>query len=95
MLQTLLKLILVKHPVSGKTDVILSLVVFAVMICGFKFLLDGMVINIMGHVISFGHTDSLSYGSILSPILGAHGFIEGKNVTAQNRVDDPDEDEQA
>ncbi len=97
MLQALLNLIKVNHPKTGKPDVILTMVVFVIVVCAIKFLLDGVTLKLFGHVISFGHTDSFSYGSLLSPVLGAHGFIEGKNASTYNsinRVDDPDQGEQ-
>lgn len=85
----------VKHPTTGQVDVILSLVVFVVVICGLKFLFDGVSIHVFGHLVSFGHVDSMSYGTMLAPTLGAHGYITTKGAapspTYNNQVDNPDE----
>ena len=97
MIQKLFKAIGVQHPTTGEVDVILSLVVFVVVICGLKFLLDGVSLQIFGHLINFGHVDSMSYGTMLAPTLGAHGYIATKGVapspTYNNQVDNPDEQE--
>lgn len=86
----------VRHPTTGQIDVILSLVVFVVVICGIKFLLDGVSIQVMGHVVNFGHVDSMSYGTMLAPTLGAHGYITTKGQapapTYNNQVDNPEQE---
>jgi|SRR5579859_4495289 len=96
MLDKLGKLLSTHDKNSGKTDVILTLVVLAVMSAVIKFLLDGVTIDIFGHIINFGHTDSVSYGTMLSPILGAHGYMSGRgsNISTLSRVDNPDEGEE-
>ncbi len=84
----------VKHPHTRQTDVLLSLVVFVVIICGIKFLFDGATIQIFGHLINFGHVDSMSYGTMLAPMLGAHGYVATKPNpvnTYNGQVDSPDE----
>lgn len=87
----------VKHPTTGQTDVLLSLVVFVVIICGLKFLMDGATIQIFGHMISFGHVDSMSYGTMLAPMLGAHGYVTTKpnpvNTSYNGQVDSPESDQ--
>lgn len=87
----------VRHPSTGQVDVILSLVVFVVVICGLKFLLDGVSIQIFGHMVSFGHVDSMSYGTMLAPTLGAHGYIATKGIapapTYNGAVDSPEEEQ--
>lgn len=96
MLDKVFKLIWLNHPKTGKADVLMSLAVFVVVICAIKFLFDGVVVNIFGHTFSFGHTDSFSYGTFLSPVLGAHGYLAGKNTEQGyniSRVDNPDESE--
>ena len=92
MLNKIFKSLLLDHPRTGKTDVLMTLVVFVVVICGIKFLLDGVQINIAGHILNFGHTDSFSYGSLLSPVLGAHGYVDvrGSEISSNGRVDNPD-----
>ena len=92
MIKRLLRFFTVKHKDSEEVDVILSLVVFAVIIAGLKFLLDGVSVTIFGHLVNFGHTDSLSYGSMLTPILGAHGYISGQPTKSAGKVDNPDGD---
>lgn len=87
----------VRHPSTGEIDVILSLVVFVVVICGLKFLLDGVSIQVFGHMVSFGHVDSMSYGTMLAPTLGAHGYIATKGIAPtqsyNNQVDAPEDDQ--
>ncbi len=74
------KLIFINHPKTGKPDVILSLIAFLTIVCGFRFLMDGMNIDFFGHTLVFGHVEPMSYASILAPLLGTHGFIENKQV---------------
>lgn len=64
-----------------------------------KFLLDGVSIDVAGHVLSFGHVDSMAYGSLLTPVLAAHGFVDTRPSRSESvmvpkdgkAVDDPDE----
>jgi hypothetical protein len=49
--------------------------VLVVLVCSFRFLLDGISVTIFGHSLSVGHTDPLAYSSLLAPLLGAHGYI--------------------
>ena len=55
----------------------------------FRFLLDGVSLVVCGHSMSFGHVDSLTYGSILTPVLGSHVFSESRQQP--RKVDNPDE----
>ena len=82
---------LLNHPTTGKPDILATAVAFVVVIAGLRFALDGLNINIFGHLISIGHTDSLSYGSLLSPVLGAHGYVSTRPSQSISRVDNPDE----
>lgn len=68
----------IKHPGTGEPDVMTTLLVITTTVASLKFLMDGVTLHISSHVISFGHMDALSYGSLLAPLLGAHGYIEGK-----------------
>jgi hypothetical protein len=61
--------------------------VIVVMICSFRFLLDGVSVTVFGHSLSIGHTDPLAYSSFLAPVLGVHGYIHTKT---KPKVDNPD-----
>lgn len=63
--------------------------ILVVMICSFRFLLDGISVTVSGHLLQISHTDPLAYSSILAPILGAHGYVRTR-VDSQ-KVDLPDE----
>lgn len=57
-----------------------------------KFVIDGVSLKFGAYTLNFGHIDSLTYCSILTPILAAHGYVKIKapmpKGTAQ--VDNPD-----
>lgn len=78
-----------KHPKTGAPDLMTTAIVIAVLVASFKFLLDGLSINIAGHTITFGHLEALAYGSFLTPILGAHSYIDTRK-TDKPKVDNPD-----
>ena len=68
--------------------------VLVVLICSFRFLLDGISIVIFNHTITIGHTDPLAYATILAPILGTHGYINTRVKRSDNttkKVTNPDE----
>lgn len=69
---------------------ILSSIVVAV--CAIRFLFDGATLSLLGQTLTFASTDPLAYGSILTPVLAAHGYIRAKAQTPQSKpkVDDPD-----
>lgn len=93
MLNKLLTNLWIKHPRTGQVDAMLSLVVFVVVICAIKFLFDGAHFVILGHAFDVGHTDSFSYGSLLTPVLGAHATREwkiGGDNDASIKPDNPD-----
>lgn len=97
MIDKLIRLLSIKHTTSGKHDPMLTLTVLAVLICILRFLFDGATFVIFGHVLNLGHVDSMSYGALLSPVLGAHGAKEWKmssNNPAESlsalAPDDPD-----
>lgn len=89
-----------KHPRTGEIDPILSITAFVVVLCTVKFFFEGVTLEIAGHVLSLGHADSLSYGAILGPVLGAQGAREWRIPSAPNLlnngtsqgVDNPDAD---
>lgn len=66
------------NPKKGIQDPILTLSYIAVFAATAKFLLDGVTLTLHGQTIDFGHMDSLSYGTLLAPILGAHGYMSVK-----------------
>jgi hypothetical protein len=67
------------HPTTRQLDVMLFLVVFVVVAVVLKFFLTGVVITLGAHTITFGSMDGWSYGSVLSPVLAAHGFNSTRN----------------
>lgn len=75
MLNQIFKALWIKHPLTGELDPVLTLSAFVVFICGVKFLLDGVSLTIAEHTLTLGHVDPLSYGSLLAPILGMHGWV--------------------
>ncbi len=86
----------IKQPKSGMPDVMVTLSVVAVFAAVLKFLLEGVTIVVYGHSIDFGHADSLTYGALLAPVLGAHGWVDtmSKNPPPPPsnyvKVDNPD-----
>ena len=58
-------------------DPLLALIVVTVLSCVLKFLAEGVTFTVHGNLVNLGHTDSLAYGSILTPLLMAHGYIKG------------------
>ena len=72
-----------KQPKSGEYDPMLTMSVLAVTAAILKFILEGVTFVFSGHKISFGHVDSLTYGALLTPILGAHGYMATKYSSKQ------------
>lgn len=68
-----------KHPKTGIEDPMMTMSVVACSVCLLKFLLDGLGGSVGGLSLSFGHVDPLAYGSLLAPILGAHGYISTRD----------------
>ena len=66
-----------KHPSTGIEDPMMTLSVIAALACVVKFLADGVTFTLYGHTMNLGHADSMAYGALLTPILGAHGYIQG------------------
>lgn len=85
---------LFSHPTTGKRDVLVTVTILICCVCAAKFLFEGISFTLFGHIISLGHADSMSYGAMLGPTLGAHGAVEFNRVSNQDpnqpRVDDPD-----
>ena len=61
------------------------LTVLTVVVCCIRFVFDGVTVPIGEKALSVGHTDPLAYGSILSPVLAAHGFVKisAANIAAK------------
>lgn len=85
----------IKNPTTGKPDIILTLSALACSAAIVKFLLEGVTLQVSGHVVDFGHVDSLTYGTLLAPILGAHSWTTTKtnNRTSlkERKTDNPDD----
>lgn len=62
-------------------DPLLALIGFSVICCVGKFLIDGVTFTVHGSPVSLGHMDPLAYGSLLTPLLAAHGYIKGATVS--------------
>lgn len=96
MFNKLFKNIWLKHPRTGERDAMLTLMALTVLVCVVKFFFEGVSVTLFGHTLSLGHADPLSYGAILSPVLGAHATREWRIPSAPNltrgtaEVDDPD-----
>lgn len=71
-----------KHPRTGLPDVMLTLSTVVVLAASVKFLLEGINLTIFGHMVNFGHADAMTYGTLLTPVLGAHGYTMTRPNTA-------------
>jgi hypothetical protein len=76
-------------------DTFLALAVFVVISATLKFLFEGVTMTAAGRVFDLGHADALTYGALLTPVLGAHSYMKGKKITAgkrdlQKAADNPD-----
>lgn len=69
----------IKHP--GNTTLMTNLLVILSVAAALKFILDGVSLVINGHTITFGHSDSMSYASLLGPAYGAHGYMNRDGAT--------------
>lgn len=52
-----------------------KLTCYTVIVCVIKFLFEGVTFDVLGHAVNLGHADAMTYGALLTPILGAHAFI--------------------
>jgi hypothetical protein len=85
------------HPRTKQEDPMLTLTCIVVIIAAIKFLFEGVDITIAGHVFSFGHADGGTYATVLTPVLGAHGYMNTRIPDApvpdfSRVVDNPDGD---
>lgn len=102
MFDKFLKVAGLMHPTNRQIDVMLALVVFVVVMVSLKFFLSGVIITVGAHVINFGSSDGWAYGSVLSPMLAAHGYnstrdsVYGSPNDRNTRFvpDDPDSTEE-
>lgn len=83
-----------KHTAGGTANTMHTLVCLSVLACVLKFFFEGVTLHIFGHPVQLGHADAMSYGAILSPILGAHaarGWSGGGSSDASNpNIENPD-----
>lgn len=80
-----------KHPRTGVPDVMLTLSVLAVVAASIKFFLDGVDFSVLGHHFVAGHSDPMSYGSFLTPVLASHAYTNTRpNTNTTIAVDNPD-----
>jgi hypothetical protein len=70
------------HPDKGP-DVMTTLLAIVTIASAVKFLLDGVSLVINGHTVTFGHSDSMSYASILGPVFGGHAYMSGSGNTPE------------
>lgn len=85
MLNRIFNLLGVKHPDTGIVDPLLTMTVFIVVICGIKFLFEGVVAHIGGHILDLGHADPGGYAAILTPVLGLHGWSVSKDKSGDSK----------
>lgn len=81
-----------KHPQTNEPDLLMTLAWVVTLVCSIKFLFEGIEITIGAHTLSLGHADATTYAAMLAPVLGAHGWKEGKAArpAPANKVDNPD-----
>jgi hypothetical protein len=65
----------IHNPLNDKDDPMMTLAFLAGVACIIKFLFEGVSFTIMGHIVNLGHVDSMTYVSLLTPVLGAHSYI--------------------
>lgn len=65
-----------------------TLTTLVTIICAVRFLLDGVSASFFGHTFALGHMDPLAYGSFLTPVFAAHGYIQVKTLTQGSTSDD-------
>lgn len=55
-----------------------TLVAFATICVVIKFMAAGITFTVGGVTVNLGNVEAMAYGSLLTPILAAHGYIKGK-----------------
>ena len=66
---------------DGTPDPLMTLIILSVLTCLVKLIIDGASFVIFNHPVTFGHTDSSAYVSILGPLLASHGYISVNGIT--------------
>lgn len=80
----------IKHPKTGIPDEMVTMIVIATAAATIRFFFDGVDMTVAGHHVGFSKLDPLAYGAFLTPILGAHGYLSGKDKS-KPKVDNPDD----
>lgn len=78
--------IFIKDPTTGQPSEMITLTVVVTSAVVFRFLVDGMTLEVFGHHLTFTKLDASVYIALLAPMLGSHAFIKGKGV--DNAVND-------
>ena len=82
-------------PFLAERDAMRSMSYFAIWACLVKFFLEGMTFHFFGDVITFSVSDPMTYGAILTPILGAQATRDWKSAprfkATAHKVDNPDQ----
>lgn len=73
-----MKLPFIVHPDTKQRDPMLTMSILVILAATGKFLLEGISMTVLGHMINFGHADAGLYGALLVPVLGAHGYLHAK-----------------
>lgn len=76
----------INDPSTGKPDEMVTLTTLVTLAATGRFLLDGITVDIMGHLLTFNHVDSTTYLAFLAPIIGAHGYIKGKGMIDASNI---------
>lgn len=75
-----MKYLFLRNPSTGKPDLMTTVVTTTTMAAVFRFLVDGMTINIGGYQVIFGHVDAVAYATLLAPVLGTHSWMQVKKA---------------
>lgn len=76
------------NPDTGKPDEMITVTVLTISAVLFRFVLDGVTLEVFDHKLVFGHVDALVYAAVLAPVLGTHGFMSQKKIGVKNGIDD-------
>lgn len=80
---------LINHPTRGTPDVMVTLALLVTLAATLRFILDGVSLTIAGHTLAFGHIDSMTYGALLTPVLGGHVISESQQMPAKPKAENP------
>jgi len=67
------------NPDTGKPDETVTIAIFVSLAVVFRFLVDGMTLNLFGHLITFSKLDATVYISLLGPALASHSYVKVKS----------------